>query len=176
VLAVGVSIVPIMFYLRWQIEYATVAERNKMKNSTFAIIAVFTGMCSIADAAAPADLDKYNVVWDSPSADARGSMPIGNGDIGLNVWVDPSGDLLFFIGKTDAWDENMRLLKLGKIRVKLTPALTTTNGFRQELKLRNGVIEIKTGYRVQDSGFRKELKTEDSEPGVLVRLWVDANK
>ena len=34
-------------------------------------------------------LGAYNVVWDSPSKDATGSMPIGNGDIGLNVWVEP---------------------------------------------------------------------------------------
>ena len=28
------------------------------------------------------ELDKYNVVWTSPSANAHGSMPIGNGDVG----------------------------------------------------------------------------------------------
>ena len=27
-------------------------------------------------------LDRYNVVWDSPSKDHNGSIPIGNGDIG----------------------------------------------------------------------------------------------
>jgi len=102
------------------------------------------------------NLDQYNVVWDAPSADARGSMPIGNGDIGLNVWVEPSGDLVFFIGKTDAWDENMRLLKLGRIRVKFTPVLTVTNGFRQELKLRDGVIEIQNQQ-------------------ASISVWVDAN-
>ena len=102
------------------------------------------------------DLSRYNVVWDSPSADARGSMPIGNGDIGLNVWVEPSGDLCFFIGKTDTWDESMRLLKLGKVRVKLTPALVTTHGFRQELNLREGAIEIQDGQS-------------------KLSVWVDAN-
>ena len=102
------------------------------------------------------NLDQYNVVWDAPSADARGSMPIGNGDIGLSVWVEPSGDLMFFIGKTDAWDENMRLLKLGRIRVKFTPALTVTKGFRQELKLRDGVIEIQNQQ-------------------ASISVWVDAN-
>jgi hypothetical protein len=35
-------------------------------------------------------LDQYNVVWDSPSRDASGSMPIGNGDLGANVWVEES--------------------------------------------------------------------------------------
>lgn len=101
-------------------------------------------------------VDHYNVLWDSPSKDAKGSMPIGNGDIGLNAWVEPSGDLCFFIGKTDTWDENQRLLKLGKVRVKLTPALATANDFRQELKLRDGVIEIRT-------------------PQARISVWVDAN-
>lgn len=117
--------------------------------------------CSIAVSALGEDaggnpVDRYNVLWDSPSKDAKGSMPIGNGDIGLNVWVEPSGDLCFFIGKTDAWDENQRLLKLGKVRVRLTPALATTPGFRQELKLRDGVIEI-------------------SNPQTRISVWVDAN-
>ena len=52
---------------------------------------------------------------------AAGSMPIGNGEVGLNVWVEPSGDLLFYIARTDAWSECNRLLKLGRIRVRITP-------------------------------------------------------
>ena len=102
------------------------------------------------------ELDRSNVVWDSPVEDARGSMPIGNGDVGLNVWVEPSGDLLFFIGKTDAWDENMRLLKLNKVRMRFEPALDVKGDFRWELRLREGVIEIRDGQ-------------------VLARVWVDAN-
>lgn len=83
-------------------------------------------------------------------------MPIGNGDIGLNVWVESSGDVLSFIGKTDAWDENMRLLKLNEVRVRFNPPLNVTNGFRQELNLRDGAIEI------QDQRLK-------------ARIWVDAN-
>ena len=49
-------------------------------------------------------LSEYNIVWESPSKDHHGSMPIGNGDIGLNVWVEKNGDLSFYIGKTDAWE------------------------------------------------------------------------
>ena len=129
-------------------------------NALALILSLSAGLPAIgAESTAPAsvsNIDDCNVIWDSPSADAKGSMPIGNGDIGLNVWVEPSGDLLFFIGKTDAWDENIRLLKLGKVRVKLTPALSTTSGFRQALKLRDGTIEITT----------KEAK---------ITVWVDAN-
>ncbi len=56
-------------------------------------------------------VERYNVVWDSPSEDCHGSMPLGNGDIGLNAWIEPSGDLMFYIGKTDSWEDNARLAK-----------------------------------------------------------------
>ena len=102
-------------------------------------------------------LDRYNVVWNSPSRNAHGSMPLGNGDIGINAWVEPSGDLVFYISKTDAWDENGRLCKVGRVRVKFDPALKVSESFRQELKLRDGVIAIGTD------------KTR-------VELWVDANQ
>src|SRR5271167_2505057 len=46
-------------------------------------------------------LPAYNVDWDAPGPSALQSMPIGNGDIGLNVWVEEGGDVLFYIGKTD---------------------------------------------------------------------------
>src|SRR2546423_1711851 len=99
-------------------------------------------------------LDRYNVVWDSPSGDASGSMPIGNGDIGANVWVEPSGDVLLLIAKSDAWDENAINLKLGGVRLKLSPVSLTP--FRQTLRLRSGDIEIMLG-------------------DARLLLWVDAN-
>jgi hypothetical protein len=66
-------------------------------------------------AAAPEELSHYNVVWDTPSHNAAGSMPIGNGEVGLNLWVEEDGDLLFYVSRTDAWSEICRLLKLGRI-------------------------------------------------------------
>ena len=47
--------------------------------------------------------DRNNVVWDSPSKDYNGSMPIGNGDLAANVWVEPTGDLIFYLSKSDSW-------------------------------------------------------------------------
>ena len=88
-------------------------------------------------------LQKYNVTWNSPSADSSGSMLISNGDIGLNVWVEPNDDLLFYIGKTDAWSENGRLLKLGRLWIKLSPNPFVNDApFRQEPQLRLGQIVI----------------------------------
>ncbi len=106
-------------------------------------------------------LDSYNVVWTAPSADSNGSMPIGNGEVGLNVWVEEGGDLLFYVARTDAWSGNGRLLKLGRIRVKLTPnPFAKGLPFRQTLKLREGEIEIVAG---------------PDDRSVRLRVWVDAH-
>jgi hypothetical protein len=89
-------------------------------------------------------------------------MPIGNGDIGMNVWVEQNGDLLLLISKTDAWCENSRLLKLGRVRVSLSPnPFPPGKPFRQELKLREGAIEITGG---------------DGKAATVLRVWVDANR
>jgi hypothetical protein len=88
-------------------------------------------------------------------------MPIGNGDVGMNVWVEDGGDLVFYISKMDSWSENGRLLKVGRIRVKLDPnPFTSGSPFRQELKLENGEIIINAG---------------DPEKKINLRVWPDAN-
>lgn len=84
-----------------------------------------------------------NIVWTSPSKDSKGSMPIGNGEIGANVWVEENGDLLFYLSKTDAWSENGRLLKLGKVRVALTPnPLQKSGTFSQNLDVDRGEVMV----------------------------------
>ena len=113
----------------------------------------------------PEGLSAYNVIWDSPSKDHHGSMPVGNGDIGLNVWVEENGDICFYIGKTDSWGDNGRLLKVGKVRVRCTPSIVSPGTrFRQELDLKTGTIQIsskgKAGGKDVDLNFQ---------------LWVDAN-
>jgi hypothetical protein len=88
-------------------------------------------------------------------------MPLGNGDIGLNVWIEEDGDLLFYVSKTDAWSENGRLLKLGWVRVSVTPnPFSAGKPFRQRLDLANGVIAIEAGI---------------GAARVVLRVWVDAN-
>lgn len=122
----------------------------------------------LAPLTAPAaPVDGFDVVWDSPSQDHHGSMPLGNGDIALNAWATPDGDLQFYLSKTDAWDDNARLVKVGKVRVHFDPnPFAEGRSFRQELKLGEGSIEIKTGA---------DPSTLNSQPSTTIRLWVDAN-
>ena len=115
----------------------------------------------------PVGLDDYNVRWDSPSRDASGSMPIGNGEVGLNVWVEENGDLLFYIARTDAWSEISRLLKLGRIRIRLSPnPLEGGTYFLQELNLRKGRIEIRAEGR--GGTVRLHVFVDESRPVIHV--------
>ncbi len=108
--------------------------------------------------------DPYNIIWTSPSADHNGSMPLGNGNIGLNVWVEPNGDLCFYIGKTDSWGDNGRLLKVGKVSITTEPVLFRPGDtFKQELDLKTGTIRISS------------LNPQAPESEVTLNVWVDAD-
>lgn len=115
-----------------------------------------TSLClsALLQAAAP-NVSDLDVVWTTPSADSSGSMPLGNGDLGLNLWVEPTGEVVFLLSKTDAWSDNGRLLKLGRIRLTLTP-VPDLAGFEQRLDLAHGAIRVRMG-------------------DATVRIWVDAN-
>lgn len=91
-------------------------------------------------------LDLYNPVWTTPSQNDRGAMPLGNGEVGLMLWVEADGDLQFYISRTDSRTELDRLVKLGKVRLGLTPnPFATGQAFRQELHLHDGHAEIAAG-------------------------------
>lgn len=125
-----------------------------------AVAALLASACGVAttEPAAPWP-DLYDVEWQSPSEDCRGSMPLGNGRVALNAWIEPDGSLLFYIARSDAWDEYGRLLKLGKVRVKLDPVPKTAVNFRQRLRLRDATMTAAWG---------------EGQETVAVKVWVDA--
>ncbi|MCU0862531.1 MAG: DUF5703 domain-containing protein [Planctomycetes bacterium] len=104
-------------------------------------------------------LAAYDVVWRTPSADASGSMPIGNGEVGANVWCTPDGRLHCYVARTDAFSEASRLLKLGALSFAVTP-MPSSPGFEQRLLLEQGCIQVTLG-----SGDDK----------VVLQLFVDSD-
>jgi alpha-L-fucosidase 2 len=98
-----------------------------------------------------------DVTWDALGTDENSSMPLGNGDLALNVWTEQNGDIVLLLAKADAWSENGQLLKLGRVRVKLTPnPFTARASFTQTLKLEAAEVQVRAGKG-------------------LARIWVDAN-
>ena len=119
-------------------------------------------MSAAAALAAPDSGNQYDVTWDTLGKDYRDSMPLGNGDLGVNVWTEQNGDLVFLIGKTDAYTENGQLVKLGRVRVRLTPnPFTAPAVFRQVLNVGQAEVDIQG----QATGA----------PPTTLRLWVDAH-
>ncbi|MGN0230140.1 MAG: DUF5703 domain-containing protein [Muribaculaceae bacterium] len=89
------------------------------------------------------NVGNYNVIWDSASGNASGAMPIGNGEVGANVWMEDNGNLMFYLSRTDAWAENSELIKLGRVRIAMHPALTGSDvQFEQRLDLERGMISV----------------------------------
>src|SRR5690606_29232951 len=86
------------------------------------------------------DASVYDVKWDSQSKNSSESMPVGGGDIGLNVWVE-DGDLLFYISRSGLFDENNTLLKAGRVRVHF-PNNALKENFHQTLNLSKGNCTI----------------------------------
>jgi hypothetical protein len=109
-----------------------------MKDKLFLLLLLY---CTNAFAQQNIGITPYNVVWNSQSQNSSESMPCGGGDIGLNVWVE-KGELLFYIARSGTFDENNAMLKLGRIRVKLSPNPFDGTDFKQELSLQNGAVII----------------------------------
>ncbi|MCX5662072.1 MAG: DUF5703 domain-containing protein [Planctomycetota bacterium] len=115
-------------------------------------------------------VNRFAVTFDgpgpTPSRGSADSMPLGNGEVGLNVWADAAGDLLFYIARTDAWSQDARPLKLGLVRVKLSPSspvagITPETPIRQFLNLFRGRYELTLG--------------DPKTPKATIWVWVDAN-
>jgi hypothetical protein len=125
-----------------------------IRRTAFAL--VLLGAATVFAANGPA-VATNDVRWNSLGKDENDSMPIGNGDLAANVWVEQNGDLVLLVSKADAWSELNKLLKLGRIRVQLTPnPFANATDFTQTLRLEDATIEIHGGANV-------------------VKIWVDAN-
>jgi hypothetical protein len=124
--------------------------------SGFAILAA----CSAASAAHSQDrLAQYDLQWETPSRNSGENMPVGGGDVGVNVWAE-GGDLLLYLDRSGNFDENNTQLKSGRIRIRLSPnPLADPASFRQRLHLRDGYVSVTTA------------SAESGE--VRVRVWVE---
>lgn len=114
------------------------------------------------------ELVARDLVWTSPGRDATGSVPIGNGQLGANAWVEANGDLCLYLSRTDSWSEANRLLKVGKLRISADPPLLAAGApFEQALRPSSGALEIRCG--AGDDEAHVELWIDAEEPVVRVR-------
>ncbi len=102
-------------------------------------------------------MNRYNVIWTTPSKDATGVMPIGNGDIAAGVYAIENGDLYLLLAKNDAYSYMGDIFKTGRVRISLNNnPFKTGKPFRQTLDMATGSILIEAD-------------------GLTLRIWADAN-
>ncbi|MEJ0090946.1 MAG: DUF5703 domain-containing protein [Limisphaerales bacterium] len=127
-----------------------------MKAKIISFLSIFATTLALT-AAENHFIELNDVTWNSLGTNENNSMPLGNGDIALNVWTEQNGDIVLLLAKSDAWSENGQLLKLGRVRIKLAPnPFASSAEFAQTLKLETGEVQIRAGKN-------------------LARIWVDAN-
>jgi Domain of unknown function (DUF5703)/F5/8 type C domain len=90
-------------------------------------------------------LDAYDIVWQTPGNGERDMMPLGNGVVGLMLWTCADGRVEFYLARQDALTETDRIVKLGKVSLKLSPNPFKGRGFMQALRLRDGSVIIEAG-------------------------------
>ena len=96
---------------------------------------------SVAAPHAAQRMGRYNVVWATPSKDATGVMPVGNGDVATGVYALEEGDLYLLLAKNDAFNFNCDIYKIGRVRISLDPnPFKAGKPFRQVLDLPTGSI------------------------------------
>ena len=100
-------------------------------------------------------LTAYDFRHVGPMRDGLESIPLGNGEIGANVWMEEDGALRLLLSRGDAWSESCRLRKTGLYALSLSP-----NPFEKGAEFHFSLADATLYIRAE---------------GVEIRLYMDAN-
>jgi len=108
--------------------------------------------------------DKKLAQDNSPAMEGRDtlqeqSLPIGNGYIGANIWLDDAGIIHALISHNEALSEMGRLVKVGHLEIRLKADGLDPSRLHLDLDADEGMVFLRTG----------------DDPSFLGRLWVDAH-
>ncbi len=125
-------------------------------------------MSSVFVTAAGNPVDQHNVVWTTPAKSPADLMPLGNGSLGINTGIEENGDLIIYLGRNDSFSEISQLCKVGRVRISFSPnPLRSGVPFRQELRLREGVCEVRIGEG--DDALNLKIFVDADHPVVHVQ-------
>ena len=134
-------------------------KRNNYLFMTGCLIGILIHISATLLAAEPGNrMNRYDVIWNTPSKDVTGVMPLGNGDIAAGVYAIENGDLYLLLGKNDAYTYMGDIFKTGRVRLSLNPnPFVKGKPFRQTLDIATGSVLIEAD-------------------GMTLRIWADANR
>ena len=127
-------------------------ERRRIFRQTGAALAI-----ALSTFAAKA-FEPAPIVFDTPAADEKGVMVLGNGEVGATAWIGADGVLHTVLQNSDSWNEGGRHVKTGAIDYD-TKSPVDDGTYRQELSMARGEFEaswksggkqVNVRYRVQN--------------------------
>ena len=112
-------------------------------------VAVLGLLVAATCAAVPSVVQRASVSWpDANWPGELGSVPLGNGDVAGNVWIDQAtGTLYIYAAKSDAYDANNNPVKVARLAVLFSPTLWVqgqTTDFNQTLDVATGSFSVTT--------------------------------
>jgi len=115
----------------------------------------------------------YDVLWESQSKNSAGSMPVGGGDTGCNVWVEKD-ELFVYFQRSGIHDEFNGFPKLGRVRIWTSPnVFAGATDFQQKLHLKEGYITVTAKHAVHGN-LHVKLWVEVHRP--VIRIEAGSNK
>jgi hypothetical protein len=113
-------------------------------------------------------LDAYDPRWSGVGASDRTSVPLGNGELCANVWVQPDGVHLY-LSRSDAISELDRTLKLGEFVLSMSPnPFEDSSAVTQTLELRSGLFRVTCDGRTR-AEIDVFVDSEDDAAWIRVR-------
>jgi hypothetical protein len=118
---------------------------------------------TVSDANVPSKTDDENharepepdVIWNTPSANVSGSMPLGNGRLGASVYSTRADEVQLLISHTDSVDETGNLAKIGRLVIQVVGG-DGSGAYRAAYHLANMTICLQLGR-------------------IHAQIWVDAH-
>jgi len=132
---------------------------QNFRNKLIVIVVIFIVTISCLQLnTQPQNIEAYNVIWESPSKDASGEMPLGNGDIAAGVYAIEDGDLYLLLAKNDAFTYSGDIFKTGRVRISFSSnPFARGKTFRQVMDMKTGSVQIEAD-------------------GIKIKVWADANR
>ncbi len=148
-------------------------KRAKSPYFAFAVLTSFASLLFLSSFVVAIENDEspYRVVWDSPSENWLGSVPLGNGEVAVSAWFDGSGRLGLLFARTDSYDDFGRLVKVGAVEISPLGELTQPfllKPFRQTLDVETGTASFVFGPKGKETRVR--LWVETNRPNVVVEI------
>lgn len=118
-------------------------------------------------------IDQYDQIFHGCGNSDRASIPMGNGELCTNVWLQQDG-LHFYLSRSDAITELDRVVKLGEYVVSFEPnPFQNQSVVYQTLKLRDGLLKIEG--QIQENNFSLTFFIDSETDQAVLRAESDCD-